>query len=117
MWSGALTADYLRPITAKWNGFIGGGYRYTGSRYSAVEGSSANGEPQGLEVGSYGVVDAHIGVTSGGLKVAIFAKNLLDKRAYLTPASYFFDALGSPIDIKAPVLTPLTVGLRIDKSF
>jgi outer membrane receptor protein involved in Fe transport len=117
MWSGALTADYSRTVTARWTGFIGGGYRYIGSRYSAVQGSVANGEDQGAEVGSYGVVDMHVGARSGGLKVAIFAKNLFDKHAYLAPATYFYDALGSAIDIKAPVLTPLTVGLSIDKSF
>jgi outer membrane receptor protein involved in Fe transport len=117
MWSGSLTADYSRPLSGPWRGFVGGGFRYLGSRYSDVQGSTANGLPQGAEVKAYGVLDLHVGARTHDLTVSVFAKNLLDKRAYLAPADYFNDALGSTIDIKAPVLQPRTVGLSIDKSF
>jgi iron complex outermembrane recepter protein len=117
MWQGAFTAEYSHPISENWRGFIGGGYRLTGSRYSAVEGSVANGELQGLEVGSYGVLDLHLGARTRDLTLTLFAKNLGDDRAYLAPATYFYDALTLPIDIKAPVLQPRTFGLSIDKSF
>jgi outer membrane receptor protein involved in Fe transport len=117
LWSGSLTADYSAPIAGPWRGFIGGGYRYIGSRYSDVQGSTANGEPQGLEVGADNVVDLHLGARTHDLTLTLFAKNLFDERAYLAPANYFFSLLGSPIDIKAPVLQPLTIGVSIDKSF
>jgi len=117
MWSGSLTADYSMALSGEWRGFAGGGVRYTGSRFSDVEGSVANGAPQGLEAKAYGVVDLHIGASNHGLTLSLFAKNLLDERAYLAPLNYFNDALNSPIDIKAPVLQPRTVGLSIDKSF
>jgi outer membrane receptor protein involved in Fe transport len=117
MWSGSLTADYSWPLAGPWNGFVGGGYRYTGSRYSDVQGSVANGELQGLEADAYGVVDLHAGVRKGDLTLSVFAKNVGDARAYLAPADYFFSALGTPIDIKAPVLQPRTLGVSIDKSF
>jgi outer membrane receptor protein involved in Fe transport len=117
MWSGALTANYAFPISEGWRGFVGGGWRYTGSRYSDVEGSTSNGAPQGLEAKAYGVVDLHIGARSHGLTLSVFAKNLLDNRAYLAPLDYFNDALGLPINIKAPVLQPRTVGLSLDKAF
>ena len=117
LWSGSLTADYSRPLTGDWIGFIGGGYRYTGSRFSAVEGSTANGVPQGMEVGAMNVVDLRLGARTGDLRLTLFAKNLFDDRAYLPPAFYFFDAINQPIDIKAPVLQPRTIGVSIDKSF
>ena len=74
----------------------------------------ANGAPQGLPVKAYNVVDMHIGAKNAGLTISVFAKNLLDERAYLSPADYFNDALGLPIDIKAPVLQPRTVGVSMN---
>jgi iron complex outermembrane recepter protein len=118
LWSGSLTAEYSAPLVNDWTGFIGGGYRYVGPRFSEVEDSLANGTPQGLKVKAYNVVDMHVGARSAGWTLSIFAKNLLDERAYLSPADYFNDGvIGAPIDIKAPVLQPRTVGVSIDKSF
>ncbi|HEX4198101.1 MAG TPA: TonB-dependent receptor [Caulobacteraceae bacterium] len=116
-WSGSLTADYSAPLVADWTGFVGGGYRYVGPRFSEVEGAVANGAPQGLPVKAYNVVDMHVGARAAGWTLTVFARNLLDERAYLSPADYFNDALGGPIDIKAPVLQPRTVGVSIDRSF
>jgi iron complex outermembrane recepter protein len=117
LWSGSLTADYSRPIGGRWRAIAGAGYRLVGSRYSDVQGSTSNGTPQGLEARSYGVVDLHVGAADRDWTVTVFAKNLLDDRAYLAPSDYFNDALGMPIDIKAPVLQPRTVGLSVDRSF
>jgi len=117
LWSGSLTAEYSVPIAGPWRGFIGGGYRFVGTRFSDVEGSTANGEPQGVKVGAENVVDLHLGARTADLTVSLFAKNLLGEHAYLSPENYFFDALGLPIDIKAPLLQPLTVGVSVDKSF
>ncbi|HSZ53384.1 MAG TPA: TonB-dependent receptor [Caulobacteraceae bacterium] len=117
LWAGSLTVDYSQPVGDGWAGFVGGGWTYSGSRYSAVQGSIANGEIQGLEVGAYGDMDIHAGVRSHDMTISLFAKNALDSRAFLAPATYFYDALTLPIDIKAPVLQPRTIGLSIDKSF
>jgi iron complex outermembrane receptor protein len=117
LWSGSLTADYSVPISGPWRGFIGGGYRYVGSRYSDVQGSVEGGELQGIEVGADNVVDLHLGARTHDLTLTLFAKNLTNEHAYLPPADYFYSALGKPIDIKAPVEQPLTIGLSVDKSF
>jgi len=117
LWSGSLTVDYSVPITGPWRGFIGGGYRYIGSRYSDVEGSIVSGQLQGLEVGADNVVDLHLGARTPDLTLTLFAKNLFNEHAYLPPADYFYNALGGPIDIKAPVMQPLTIGVSVDKSF
>jgi outer membrane receptor protein involved in Fe transport len=120
MWSGSLSAEYVRAINESWNGFVGGGWRYTGSRYSAVQGSISNfnpANPQGLEAAAFGVIDAHLGAKSGGFTIALFAKNLADRRAYLSPVVGEYDALQSPIDAQAAVLQPRTIGVSIDKTF
>ena len=117
LWSGALTLDYSHPLSAAWQAFAGGSWRYTGARYSDVEGSTSNGELQGVQVKSYGDVDLHLGAKRRDLTLKLFVKNLADKRAYLAPANYFYDATGTPIDIKAPVLQPRTAGLSVDYSF
>jgi outer membrane receptor protein involved in Fe transport len=116
-WSGSLTADYSAPLTGPWRGFIGGGYRYIGSRFSAPEGSTFNGLPQGIKVGAANIVDLHLGARTSDLTLSLFAKNLFDERALMAPALFFNDAANNPIDIQAPVLQPRTIGVSIDKSF
>ena len=116
-WSGSLTGDYSAPLTGPWRGFIGGGYRYIGSRFSAPEGSTFNGLPQGIKVGAANIVDLHLGARTSDLTLSLFAKNLFDERAIMAPALFFNDVLNTPIDIQAPVLQPRTVGVSIDKSF
>jgi outer membrane receptor protein involved in Fe transport len=116
-WAGSLTADYSLPINDAWRAFVGGGYRYVGSRFSEVEGSTSNGEPQAIPARANSIVDLHLGAKTRDLTITLFAKNLFDERAYLAPSDYFFSIIGTPIDIKAPVLQPRTVGLSIDKSF
>jgi iron complex outermembrane receptor protein len=117
LWSGSLTAEYSLPLTDAWLGFVGGGYRYTGSTFSDVGGQTFEGTPAGYPVAAYSVVDLHVGVSSDDLTISLFAKNLTDERAYLSPSNYFNDAFGAPIDIRAPVLQPRTVGISVDKSF
>ena len=117
LWSGSLTADYSVPISGPWRGFIGGGYRFTGSRYSDVEGSIVSGQLQGIEAGADNVLDLHLGARTQDLTLTLFAKNLTNEHAYLPPADYFYSALDAPIDIKAPVMQPLTIGVSVDKSF
>jgi iron complex outermembrane recepter protein len=117
-WSGSLTAQYNIPIVANWSAFGGGGYRYLGSRLSTPEGQTSAGSPVGFTLGSYSLVDLRAGASHGGLTVALYAKNLADKRAYQSPANYrYTDVIGSPIDIKAPVVQPRTIGISIDQSF
>jgi outer membrane receptor protein involved in Fe transport len=119
-WSGSLTAQYNTQIGANWSAFGGGGYRYLGSRLSTPAGESSAVSPLGVgySPGSYSLVDLRAGVSHGGLTAALYAKNLADKRAYQSPADYRYTAVTySPIDIKAPVVQPRTIGISIDQTF
>jgi outer membrane receptor protein involved in Fe transport len=122
-WSGSITAEYSHPLNDAWRGFIGGGWRYTGARFSTIEGACFNapcgmgGTPQGLDARAYGVVDLHLGAATRDFRISVFAKNLLDNRVYVSPITYLNSLLQTPIDIQAPVLQPRTIGVSVDKSF
>ncbi len=117
MWSGSLSINETHQLSDLWTGFVGGGWRYTGSRYSAAQGSTANGHPHGLEAPAYGAIDMHLGGRTHDLTLTLFARNLTDRRAYLAPISQFYSALQTPIEAYGPVLQPRTIGLSIDKTF
>jgi iron complex outermembrane recepter protein len=110
-WSGSVTTDYERPIGADWFARVGAGYRYVGNRYSAVESS-----PAAIRSASYGVVDLNASLFDDRWAVRLFAKNLANKRTYLTP-SVFYDAFGGAARIDASVLQPRTLGVSLDVRF
>ena len=116
LWSGSLTAEYTFDLVGPWRGFAGGGYRVVGSRYSSIEGAVANGEPQGIELSGYDDLDLHVGARTSGFTLELFAKNALDRRAVLL-GTEFYSILVQPIDVRASVLQPTTVGLTVEKSF
>ncbi len=116
-WSGTVTAEYTRAVPANWRAFAGGGVRYVADRLSAPDGETIAAKPVGYSVGSYSVIDLHFGASHRGLTIALFAKNLTDKRAYLTPAVYANNIVSSPLDIKAPILQPRTIGISVDVTF
>jgi outer membrane receptor protein involved in Fe transport len=85
---------------------------------SAPGGESSFDLPVGYTLSSYSLIDLRAGVTHGGLTIALFVKNLADKRAYESPAEYRYTyAVNAPIDIKAPVVQPRTLGISIDQTF
>jgi iron complex outermembrane recepter protein len=121
-WSGALTAEYNRPLATNWRAFAGSTYHYVGRRFSGVEGATVTPTlllPADAEVRSYSTLDLHLGASHGGLRVLFYAKNLADKNAYLAPSFYRYSVtpFNTPIDIQAPVLQPRTIGISIDQTF
>ena len=111
-WSGSVTAEYDFPLGAAWNGFAGGGYRQVGEEYSEVAGS-----PTGVIVPSYHAIDLRAGLENQRWTLSVYAKNLNDARAWQTPTLRESDVAGQPVDAKAPILQPRTIGLSIDVSF
>ena len=119
-WSGALTAEYNKPLAANWRAFAGGSYHYVGPRFSGVEGQTddqTNLLPADAEVRSYSTIDLHLGASHGGLRFSLYAKNLANKYAYLAPSFYRYSVADTPIDIQAPILQPRTIGVSVDQTF
>jgi iron complex outermembrane receptor protein len=110
--SGSLRADYEHHAFADWNFHAGAGFRYTGRRYSV--GILAL---DGIPTAAYGALDLNTGLSDSNWTVRLFAKNVADKRAYLTAFS-FADLSGADVvQNEGIVLQPRTVGVTVDYKF
>jgi iron complex outermembrane recepter protein len=71
-----LAANYERPVTSRFNGYIEGNYYYRGNLNF-----SANGDPQ-TRVGGYSMIGGSAGVETDDSRwrVSVFVRNLTNKR-------------------------------------
>ena len=111
-WSGSVTADYTIALAADWMAHFGGGARYVGNRGTGVASS-----PDSIQLPAYSVLDVTAGVDNSRWTLRLYAKNITDKRAYLSASSSFDSLTGTPFQIDATVLQPRTVGLAADYTF
>ena len=110
--SGSVRLDYDRPAFADWSFHAGTGVRYTGKRYSV--GLFAL---DGIPTTAYTALDANTDLSNRHWTFRVFAKNLTDKRAYLTAVN-IPDITGAEIvQNEATVLQPRTLGLAVDYKF
>jgi outer membrane receptor protein involved in Fe transport len=110
-WSGSFTADYEFPLFSSWTARFGGGYRYVGARNVSFP---AN--PVFIRTPSYEVVDLTAGLTNERWGIRLYAKNLTDERAYVTPGMVL-DPDNQPLQIASSILQPRAVGLGFDVKF
>ncbi|MBS0421735.1 MAG: TonB-dependent receptor plug domain-containing protein [Proteobacteria bacterium] len=110
--SGSVRLDYDRPAFADWSFHAGTGVRYTGRRYSV--GLFAL---DGIPTAAYTALDANTDLSNSHWTFRLFAKNLTDKRAYLS-AFNIPDISGAvSVQNEATVLQPRTLGLAVDYKF
>lgn len=109
--AGSLRLDYEHPAIADWNFHAGAGLRYSGRRYSV--GLTAL---DGIPTAAYSALDANTDISNSHWTFRVFAKNLTDKRAYLTAFS-FPDISGTVVQNEGTVLQPRTIGLAVDYEF
>jgi outer membrane receptor protein involved in Fe transport len=110
-WTAALKGEYQFPHIASWTPKLTGSWRYISSEYSAF--SSAT--PVGLIPG-YSLFDMNLGLTSGRYDVALYARNLLNKRVYNFALPETNNTTGQTF-ISGALVQPLTVGLSLDVKF
>jgi outer membrane receptor protein involved in Fe transport len=70
----------------------------------------------GIPTAAYSALDANTDISNSHWTFRIFAKNLTDKRAYLTAFS-FPDLNGTVVQNEGTVLQPRTIGLAVDYEF
>lgn len=109
-YSGALHANYTRPINGSLTFDADGGWAWRSSFYNVI------GQPQ-TKTGAYGIVNGTIGIGSsdGGWRVGLYGRNIFDKhfRSYviytanINPDGYFqhmnpnaFRTIGVSLDVK-----------------
>ncbi len=114
-YSASATLDYAHRLNADWSLSAGVGLRYVGSREAYL--FLAPASPQIFPESAYAAADLHVGVAHGPWDVALYAKNLFDRRAYITKVAETDAVTGDLVRVSGTVLQPLTVGLSIDRTF
>jgi iron complex outermembrane receptor protein len=107
--SASAVADYVTNAVGGWRADCNAAYRYVGERFSLV-----NSDPNTLRLAAYGALDISAGMFNSRYTVRLFAKNVTNKRAYLSET-----VLSSPDSGTADVtiLQPLTFGVSLDVAF
>ncbi len=106
-WNANVGMDYDFPLGGGWSGFVGGSYRYVGSRTSdflSVPGPR-------LSVPAYHGIDLHAGTYVGNWTIRAYVKNLTNARGITALSSETVDPQGSPF--AASYVPPRTVGVVV----
>jgi outer membrane receptor protein involved in Fe transport len=110
-WNLNAGVDYDFPLGDGWSGFVGGSYRYIGSRktdFAVVPGER-------FDVPDYDGVDLRAGLNYGNWTFKAYVKNLTDSRGVSSAGSETTDPRGTPFD--AVYITPRTVGVSASVNF
>jgi iron complex outermembrane recepter protein len=110
--AGSLMVEYERDAFADWAFHVGTGLRHVGKRFSV--GLLAL---DGIPTDAYNAIDFNSDLSNENWTLRVFAKNLTDKRAYLTAFS-FPDLSGTVVaQNEGIVLQPRTIGFTVDYQF
>jgi outer membrane receptor protein involved in Fe transport len=99
-WTASAIVDYRLNRLGQWTGVLTAGWRYTDKMYTAI----SSMPPVGVIPG-YSSFDLGLQLTNSRLEISLYAKNVLDKRAYnsaavqtntVTGAHFFYGSLVRP---------------------
>jgi iron complex outermembrane recepter protein len=110
-WNASVGVDYDFPLASGWSGFVGGSYRFIGSRVSdfrAVPGPRR-------EVPSYDGIDLRAGVNYANWTFKAYVKNLTNERGITAIAAQTTDPNANPFS--AAYVAPRTVGISASVDF
>jgi iron complex outermembrane recepter protein len=105
-WSASFIPDYVIPVTENWNADVSAGYRYVGERYTLV-----SSDPNAMRLPAYGALDLSSGLSNTRWSVRLFAKNVTNKRGYLSETILSTPSFGTTDLV---ILQPRTVGVSFD---
>jgi outer membrane receptor protein involved in Fe transport len=115
-WDMSITVNYDWTLPNLWHAHAGGDFRSVGREWAGyVQSRSLGGYPT-TELPSYTVLDINAAVARGPLSLKFFARNLLDKRAYLN-SNVIVNEFNTPVQVENYVLQPRTVGIGFDYIF
>jgi outer membrane receptor protein involved in Fe transport len=113
--SASASPEYNITVANDWQAGVGAGVRYVGERPAYL--FVAPAPPITFAERSYIAFDLNAHIEHGDWKASLFAKNLLDRRAYLTETGIPDALTGSVVQVNGALLQPRTIGLSIDRSF
>lgn len=110
-WNANAGIEYDFPLGGDWSAFVGGSYRYVGSRMTDF--LSAPG-PR-FSVPAYHGVDLHAGVYAGDWTIRGYVKNLTNAHGITSLSSETTDPQASPF--AASYVPPRTIGVDVSLDF
>ena len=118
-WSMSSTVDYAWALTNLWRAHAGGGFRWIGQEWSGFGAVNSHSGYPAVVLPSYSVLDLNARIVKGPLTIRAFARNVMDKRAYLQSGTYvdYIANPPTPVQIYNNLLQPRTVGLGFDYLF
>jgi iron complex outermembrane recepter protein len=111
-WAASATVDYSFPISANWNGHVGGGLRYVGDSVSSLTHS-----PTALPQESYTAIDLNADMSTDHWTWRLFVKNLADKRVYTNLTQLTNAGTGEVEQVRGVPIQPRTIGVGVDLKF
>jgi len=108
-WSGSLRADYGWAVISSWNAHVGSGLRLVGNRFSSGPFRLVQ-----YETPAYTALDLNASLSNDRWTVGLFAKNLANKRAYLTDTYIPNGLTAAAAQVEGMILQPRTVGISLD---
>lgn len=103
-WTASLTSSYSFHVPLGLSAELGLGFRYVGSTEYPFESN-----PTSYKLDAYSLIDAYAAVAVRGFNVRLFARNLLDERAYSSVLGG-----GGPEAVQLTLVQPRTIGVSID---
>lgn len=110
-WNANLGVDYDFPLASGWSGFVGGSYRFIGSRVSDFRPVPGPRD----EVPSYDGIDLRAGVNHGHWTINAYVKNLTNERGITAITGQTTDPDANPFS--AAYVPPRTVGISASVDF
>lgn len=112
-WQATLAVDQLVPISSDVEGSLGFTIAYLGNRIG--EFNSRVTQPR-LPLPGFTSVDLRAGVQlNGGVSIQLFAKNVTDKRGYVSGVPRDTIAKNAPYQLG--LISPRTIGVSVSKTF
>lgn len=108
--SGAATIRYQTDVADGWKLHFDGGLRRVGASYNTLQSS-----PTAVRARPHELVDVSTALVGDRWTVRIYAKNLMDTRAYTAPGA--LRQGGAIVQLNSPVALPRTIGLSVDTRF
>jgi iron complex outermembrane receptor protein len=99
-WAVSAAAEYVHPITDTLDGYVRFDLQHVGLRYTEFN------PALGIAMPSYEIANVHFGIDAESWAIAMFVKNIWDKRA-LTNADFASDVLTYTIE------RPRTIGVTL----
>ncbi len=107
-WTYSVGAQYNGELTSDYGWYLSANYQYQGKFFATSGPGTLTYDEYSYRAGAVDYINARVGLTRGGVDVALFANNLTNSRDLLSDQKQPYGVL-----ITQQTLTPRTVGLSL----